>query len=155
MNTSLLLKRIALILTIAVTGLGLTGAVAFANDNASQANQMSLSINGSGSVHLMGTVSTVNGNTMSVSSWLGTWQVSNVNNAEVKTGDKVSVEGTLGTGMSVAAKNVVDITAHQNLKKMNGTISNLNATAGTFTLATDNNGTVNVTTNTSTQVFLN
>jgi len=126
------------------------GAVAFAQ---STTNPMNLAINNSGQVALSGTVSAVSGNTISVNSWLGTWTVNNVNLANISVGDTVKVAGSLGTGMAVNATAVKDASVAKHV--FNGTIGNLNATAGTFTLATENAGTVNVATNANTQISLN
>ncbi len=149
MNT---FKKAFIVGAIALSGLSLAGAAVFAQNAVSP---MNLSVNNSGEVHLVGTVSAVNGSTISVSSWGGTWTVNNVSNTQVKVGDTVKVEGNITTGMSLNAKKVVDKAAETARKVVNGTVGNINVTAGTFTLATANMGTVNVVVNASTKVWLN
>lgn len=154
------IKKIALTSATVVSGIVLAGAVAFAQ---SALQPMNLSINNSGSVYLTGTVSAVSGSVISVSSWGGTWQINSANAtfspsasslATIAVGDTVKVDGTISTGMSITATKVKDMTVPLS-KRINGTISNLNATAGTFTLATAKMGNVSVATNSSTHVFLN
>lgn len=107
--------------TIAVSGAALLstfalgfGGVAMAN---SLENQQNLAINASGQVALSGKVSAVSGSTISVTSWLGTWQVNassatflpqNTTLANIAVGDTVKVAGTLGTGMAINAKTIKD-----------------------------------------------
>ena len=152
------INKIIITGAIAISTLAL-GAGALAHVNA---NTMDLSINGNGNVALSGTVSAVSGNTISVSSWLGTWQVfaanatmvpANSTLADVKVGDAVKVSGTLGTGMSINATVIKDKSVEK--RAFVGTISNVNTTAGTFTLATEKSGNVTVATNGNTQISIN
>lgn len=143
------LKKVIISSAVALSMMAI-GGVAFAQLNS---NPMSLAINGSGNVALSGTVSAVSASALSVNSWLGTWTVDNVTVANIKVGDTVKVTGTLGTGMTVNATTVKDVSVEK--RTLAGTIGNLNATAGTFTLATENAGTVNVTTNANTQIKVN
>lgn len=146
MNTKKVLFTGAAILS----GLAMVGTVAFAQ----MAANKNLSIDGSGSVKLTGTVSAVSGTNLSVNTWGGTWQVTNANTTDIQVGDIVKVNGTVASGMTIGAKKVVEIPS-QPIKKLSGTVSNLNTAAGTFTLTTEHNGVVTVTTNSSTQIFLN
>ena len=159
MNT-LILKKVAITAGIVASGLGLTGALAYAQG---AVNHMNLSINNSGNVQLTGQVTANANSTLSVSSWLGTWTVNtssstnfspNIGSAsEINVGDTVSVSGTAGTGMVVNANKVKDLSLKT--RAFVGTTSNVNATAGTFTLDTEHQGDVNVKTDSATQVFIN
>lgn len=151
------MKKAIIAGAIALSTLAL-GGVAFANS----ANPMSLSINNNGSVELAGKVTAISGNTVSVSSWLGTWSVNAANAtilpanstlADVKVGDTIKVSGTLGSGMSVNAT----VIKNKSIKKQTfvGTISNLNTVAGTFILTTEKTGNVTVATNANTKIWLN
>lgn len=142
------MKNMVLSGVVVLSGLAL-GAGAFA-----VANPMHLNISNSGQVQMAGTVSAVSGTTLSVNTWGGTWQVTGVTTTDIQVGDTVKVNGNVASGMTITAKKVIEVPG-QPVKKLSGVISNLNATAGTFTLTTQHNGAVTVTTNSSTQVFLN
>ena len=142
------IKQLVVSGAIALSTLAI-GAGALAQNNASP---MNLAINGGGQVALSGTVSAVSANTISVNSWLGTWTV-NATTTGIAVGDSVKVAGTLGTGMTVNTAVVKNASVAK--KALTGTISNLNATAGTFTLATEHSGNVTVQTNTNTQISVN
>lgn len=151
------IKKIGSISAAVLSGVMLVGTIAFAQ---SSLPGKSLSINSAGAVHMTGTVSVVSGATLSVTSWGGTWQVNagTLSLANIQVGDTVRVEGTVSSGVNITAKQIKEIPAQPakpSKIKVDGTISNLNATAGTFTLSTSTMGNTNVTTNSSTKVFLN
>ena len=162
--------------TAVISSLALTTTVALADSEHSHNNQILVSINASGETKLRGTVSATSSSTITVSSWLGTWVV-NITNAkltpqseswsDVKVGDKVIVSGKASPAgpLSIIATMVHDISSGQGksdngdkkeVKKseVKGTISNFNASAGTFTLETKKIGDLTVTTSSNTQVFL-
>ncbi|MDO8530403.1 MAG: DUF5666 domain-containing protein [bacterium] len=158
MTNKLSIKKIFLASTAILSGMLLTATVAFAVNG----SPMSLNITESGNVHLKGTVSAVSGSTVSVTSWGGTWTVNTLGATipsgltEVKVGDHVKVNGKITGGMNITATTLTDHTKNPNetRRTISGTVSNLNVTAGTFTLATQNSGNVNIATNATTKVYL-
>ena len=179
MITTTSLKKMVIVGTAVISSLALTTTVALADSEHSHNNQILVSINASGETKLRGTVSATSSSTITVSSWLGTWVV-NITNAkltpqseswsDVKVGDKVIVSGKASPAgpLSIIATMVHDISSGQGksdnddkddkkeVKKSEakGTISNFNASAGTFTLETKKIGDLTVTTSSNTQVFL-
>lgn len=162
MNTSFSVSKVAVASMVVLSGLGLIGAFVFADNT--QTNPMSLSINSAGSVHLSGIVSGISGSMIAVSSWGGTWSVDTVNakflppNAatlsQIKIGDDVGIQGTISSGMSLAASTITDKSVYT-VKRMDGTIGNINPAAGTFTLSVQNMGNVSIVTTSDTKVLLN
>ena len=143
-------KKLAVVGVAVVSSLALMGTVAFAQN----INPMSVNITNSGAAHISGTVTAVSGSTISVSSWGGTWTITTSGSlANIAVGDNVRAQGQVSSGMNITAKKIVEFPV-QGFKKINGTISNFNSTAGTFTLSMGNK-TVSVVTNASTQVMVN
>jgi len=169
------IKKIIIIGFSIIYALTLTPALAFAKSSHkshdSEDNSIVVSINSLGAIHLKGTVSSISGSTLLVSSWGGTWSVDSSkakitpsigetsNLSLIKTGDVVTVSGTASkTGLSVIATMIHDNFINEkdedkdNIKKKSnfkGIISNLNASAGTFTLLTEKLGDLTVTTSSS------
>jgi len=160
MNAPFFTKATGVALASAV-GLGLIVTVAVAQ--ISSANRFNLSISTQGSTRLEGTVTAISGSTLSVSSWLGVWRVnagsaqflpeSFVSLSQIHTGDHVVVRGTIANGMTVDAKTISDMSI-QTINRIEGTINNLSAPAGTFTINAENNTQVTITTNVDTKIVV-
>src|SRR3989338_3833988 len=108
-------RKSAIIATTLISSMVLTAGVAFAQ---SSHQNMSLSINNSGSAHLTGKVTAISGSTISVTSWAGTWSVDassaifvspSASLSDIKISDEVKVSGTITSGMSIKAKTIKDI----------------------------------------------
>ncbi len=153
------IKKFITTTALVASGLTLGATLAFA-----QSNPMSLTIDGSSNVKLIGTVSAISAPTISVSSWLGTWSVNTANAtfapldsetiADIHVGDAVAVSGTLGSGMTVNATEVADRSLEADAKAHVGTIQNLNVSAGTFSLTGKEGKILTVASTSNTKVFV-
>jgi|GEM_PF-2404721 len=155
-------KKIVSISIATVLGLALAGGVAFADTS----NAMKVSISNSGKITLTGNVVSVSGSTISMTSWLGTWSVDashatfagNHVLADVVAGQTIIVHGTASlTNLSVTADTIESkgLDREQAKTVFSGTVGNVNALAGTFTLDTKNLGSLTVFTSSGTQVLIN
>jgi hypothetical protein len=148
-----------LLCALVVSGLSLTtSAQAKPSPNA-----MSVHIDGNSNAVITGTVASVSGSTIQLTSWLGTWSITTSANtkfsggifgaSDIKAQDVITIHGTLATGMNINATRVK--INNMKTRMVTGTISNLNTGQGTFILTTPNATALTVTTNASTKIYLN
>ncbi len=149
---------------LGVIGFLASAGVAFAQSASSAPEPMVLQVNKNGSVLMRGTVDSVSSGSLSVKSWGGDWTVdigasarvlpSSLTLANFKQGDFVGLIGTADSNdMTITATLIRDWSARQALSQeaksnhqavratladrprvIQGTLSNLNTTAATFTL---------------------
>lgn len=147
--------------------LGLAGSVSAESMQSARPVQMEVVIGPKGNVKLAGTIASISGNTVMVTSWGGSWTVDATGAkftrkaggtsglSEMKAGDRVMVNGSMQTsGFAVNAKVIHNESIHAIASNKVGTVSNLDATAGTFTLTTREGTALKVTTNADTKFWL-
>lgn len=148
----------------------LATSFAFAQITSSQPKpSFSITATPSGNVRLMGTLKSTSGTTLTVTSWGGDWSVDASNAkllrrfgatsslSEFQVGDELSVMGTISSSgsWSITATTVRDEWIQVKNANSYGTISNLNVSAGTFTLTTSGKGALQVSTSSNTKIYLN
>ncbi len=174
MKNKLIVGSLAL-LTIAVSSVALAQGNETGKANMGEGKehgmgvtQMMVSIGPNGNAQLRGTLSSVSGKTLNITSWGGTWVV-DVTNAKAmakggdastglsqfQTGDWINVLGTASTSTawSVIAKKVRDESLVAKPVSAAGTISDLSGSS--FTLSQKNGKTSKVTINADAKVWLN
>ena len=126
-----------------LVALAIMGGVAFAATTPT----MSMNVGAKGSVTMHGTVASVSGSTVTVTSWFGPFAVNTANAkllrrydgtaqlSEFLAGDEIIVTGTASqTAPSITATKVQDMSIQTLNVHPNGVVSNVSTTAGTLTL---------------------
>jgi len=126
-----------------------------------------ITIGAKGNVKLSGTIASIASTTVSVNSWGGVWTIDASNAkftrkaggvsslAEMKAGDRVTISGTMQTtGLAVTARMIHNNSLHAIVSNKVGTVSNVNASSGTFTLTTKEGTILQVTTGADTKFWL-
>jgi hypothetical protein len=168
MKKILITSVVLLILSILVSPL------AFAKDDKDKDNKESaqigffISAERNGNVKLVGTLKSISGNSLTVTSWGGDWIVDassaklirrlggTSNLSEFQAGDQLSIQGTvLTSGWSVTAKKIQNLSIQVKNADFSGTISALNVSARTFILKTAKRGDLQVSVNSDAKIYIN
>lgn len=138
------------------------------SENHNTANRMMVQINPAGRAQLSGTLAAVQTSSFTINSWGGVWTV-NVSPdtklgrrfggksslSEFAAGDSVMINGAVNqsAAWTVDAKNVQNLSIQTRNANFYGTLSNLNGNS--FSLATKERGSVNVTLNADAKILVN
>lgn len=142
--------------------------LAFASASVS-GDTAAVQITKSGEVKLVGKLTAISGTNLTVASWGGNWTVDaskaeivrrfggDAGLSEYQVNDILTVHGQASmTGMSVAAKVIKNESIQKRGANFVGVISGINASSTTaFTLKTEKNGLLSITTSASTTVMIN